>query len=156
MVEPELANCKCPQCHRCRPETATCLDDEVHCERKCPGCSLFRKVFGKAPVFEVDHKVYFGCTTCNIITDRGKVLNLCKTCFSDSCGKDAESCRDYNFPLLGTEVRIYTKRGRGLGAGCILTTMEMDDAEANFKRWGPDKSLAHLTPEGAEGSVANR
>lgn len=156
MVQSGRGKCKCPCCERCDPKTATSLDDDVPCGRECPGCLLFRQTFGKNATFKFAKKVYRGCTTCMIVTAGGRVLNRCNTCFSDSCGRDAESCPDFEFPLEG-ELRMYkSSGGRGLSAGHILKAIDIEEARKMFERWGPDKSLAHLTPEGAEGSVNNR
>lgn len=146
--------CKCPACEKCNRDPASQGDFcyGVECGRECPACALFHEMFKKDATFKVDDKEYPGCCTCKIINKSRKVSNICRTCFVWSCQKSVRSFNEED-PLAGNEVRLYGKGGKGLAGGIYLRTMPITQARELFTQLKETKSLARLTPEGAEGAM---
>merc|ERR1719473_1479170 len=149
-------NCKCRACERCHRNTAGDWIYGVTCGRKCPLCALFKSVYGSVPKFTLNNKKFTGCATCTEIDNDGNVRKLCQTCWSSTC-KKREGCGNKEEPLGAETIRLFCKNaskgGTGLGGGFTLLPMEKEKARDLFESLGPVRSLARVTPAGADNSV---
>merc|ERR1719473_593819 len=149
-------NCTCRACELCHRNTAGDWISGVKCGRKCPLCALFKNLYGSDPKFTLNNKEYTGCTTCTEIDTDGNVRKLCQTCWSSTC-KKREGYGHKEEPLGAETIRLFCKNaskgGTGLGGGFTLLPMEKEKARDLFESLGPVRSLARVTPAGADNSV---